>query len=666
MKNNKNILVLDSDPKNQKIFDAFFSQAHYKVHHATTNQDALNLIGKVDIRLVLSELTAPGIDGYQLLDTIQRRSTEKNIAVVFLTQKSDVWHRVKSFKLGAKDYIVKPKHIKEIVQRVDMVLRRLEKHSTDHLVSRRKMIGRLHDFSVTELVEMFGVEQKTGILSVFKESGTSGQIFFDHGIVVNATCKTLDGERAFLKMLPWASGRFSMLFTEVQVTDQIGISNIGLLLQGAQRMENREELLKQLPSLSAVMVTSENFRKIIETQELQSDLSYFISLFDGERSLADIIDESKYDENTTLRRILKLYQLGFLKVVRDLESKETPSPPPPEQEEENLQDNLDDWDEPDMPDLLGADKDSESENALPDHDESQEPILADSQEPDDTDQEDVDIDTTAEENEESDPFSIFRSEAQSEPFGFDQWESSLNELEVEDFDFDFSSDKHPADELFRVESEDTLEQDSQFKDLDTPDFSKAEEEPAPEPDTHEKARQRFRQARGGVLILGNQPELNQRFIDSLVDGEALKEKAAQETLSDIYFGTAVFAGSRLLNVIGLLLDKDFTPFFKLFSDRTIGMLLMIDPRHADWHYLGYIYKTTTENYKKPVIIVLQETDNLTLTESDVRKRLLLDKEPKIKFLSTFEKKDTRRILFGLFEAFVQKNRSGNSPHFSNL
>ena len=68
--------------------------------------------------------SSPGIDGDLLLKEVQRDSRMQNTSVIFLSVKTDVWNRVKSLKLGAKDYIVKPVHVNEIIARVSMILNR--------------------------------------------------------------------------------------------------------------------------------------------------------------------------------------------------------------------------------------------------------------------------------------------------------------------------------------------------------------------------------------------------------------------------------------------------------------------------------------------------------------------------------------------------------------
>ncbi|HQG46927.1 MAG TPA: response regulator, partial [bacterium] len=311
------ILLVDPDPKNVRILRNNFLDLHFEVDAAANNTEALDKISGQAFDAILAEVAAPGIDGYALLDQAQQSSLNHTCAVIFLTQKSDVWNRVKSFKLGAKDYIVKPIHVREIVGRVQMVLRRRERNRQARKRSRNRFSGRLADLGVSELIEVFGAERKSGILSIHNENGVSGQILFDQGAVVRASVGRQRGEEAVFRMLAWDKGRFTMVFAPVTEQSEIGVSNMGLLLQGAKRMEQREEILRHLPALETVLVTTQNFKKIIARKALATDLEYFVSLFDGVHSLGRIIDESKYDEITTLQRILKLYELGFLHVLRD-------------------------------------------------------------------------------------------------------------------------------------------------------------------------------------------------------------------------------------------------------------------------------------------------------------------------------------------------------------
>jgi len=315
--NERSILIVDSDAKNLKVLEDTFREASFVTATAKSADEALKILGEASFNIILSDLSAPSIDGYQLLKEIQRNPSQEGQNIVYTSIKSDIWNRVKSLKLGAKDYIVKPIHASEILARVNMVIRRMQKNQKNQVSANNQFSGRLEDLAVIDLVEIFGAEKKTGILTINNENGHSGQIVCNRGLVVSANTQALQAEDAIYKMMHWNRGRFSMLFTEVHVEDEFTISNMGLLLQGAKMMDLRSELLKQLPSLDAVIITTSNFKKITSQKEMNSELKEFLTLFDGERTLGRILDDSHENEIVTLKRIVKLYKLGFLHVLRN-------------------------------------------------------------------------------------------------------------------------------------------------------------------------------------------------------------------------------------------------------------------------------------------------------------------------------------------------------------
>ncbi|MDZ7344359.1 MAG: DUF4388 domain-containing protein, partial [candidate division KSB1 bacterium] len=164
-----------------------------------------------------------------------------------------------------------------------------------------------------DLIESFGMERKTGVLTLSNANNKCGEIYFRDGAVINASLGNLKAEKAVYQMLPWKHGHFTMTFKELNVPDEISVSNLGLLLHGFKRMEERERLFKMLPSPEATFVTTETFRTILKKREVTTDVAKFIALIDGKRDILQIIDESTYDDIKTLERLVKLYQQGFIK-----------------------------------------------------------------------------------------------------------------------------------------------------------------------------------------------------------------------------------------------------------------------------------------------------------------------------------------------------------------
>lgn len=310
---NPTILVADGDPKNLQILRENLETAGFEVIVAADGMQAWQKISSSVPDLILSEVNLPKLDGFQLLEKLKADPVTSSIPLMFLTNRRELQDRVRSLRGGVKDYMIKPLHIKEVLARIRMILRRMERIKEDEAETAKKLVGRLEEFSPVDLIESFGVERKTGVLTLHNENNRNGEIYFRDGAVVNASLGNLKAEKAVYQMLPWKHGHFTMIFKEINVPDEISVSNLGLLLQGFKRMEERERLFKLLPSPETTFVITDTFRSVLQKRELTTEVSRFVSLIDGRRDLLQIIDESTYDDIKTLERLVKLYQQGFIK-----------------------------------------------------------------------------------------------------------------------------------------------------------------------------------------------------------------------------------------------------------------------------------------------------------------------------------------------------------------
>lgn len=313
---NPTILVADGDPKNLQILRESLEASGFEVIVASDGLQAWQKISSDVPDLILSEVNLPKLDGFQLLEKLKADPVTSSIPLMFLTNRRELQDRVRSLRGGVKDYMIKPLHVKEVIARVRMILRRMERIREEEIESTRKLAGRLEEFSVIDLIENFGMERKTGILTLYNANNKSGEIYFRDGAVINSSLGNLKAEKAVYQMLPWKRGHFTMTFKEINVPDEIAVSNLGLLLQGFKRMEERERLFKMLPSPETTFITTETFRNIITKRELTTDVARFISLIDGKRDILQVIDESNYDDIKTLERLVKLYQQGFIKPAK--------------------------------------------------------------------------------------------------------------------------------------------------------------------------------------------------------------------------------------------------------------------------------------------------------------------------------------------------------------
>ncbi len=124
------ILVVDDEQDLVKLVRYNLEKDGYKVVTASNGEDALFLIRRERPELVILDLMLPGIDGLEVCKKLKADPELANTAIVMLTAKGEEVDITLGLKLGADDYVTKPFSPKELVARVQAVLRRSKSTST--------------------------------------------------------------------------------------------------------------------------------------------------------------------------------------------------------------------------------------------------------------------------------------------------------------------------------------------------------------------------------------------------------------------------------------------------------------------------------------------------------------------------------------------------------
>ncbi|WIO73222.1 two-component system response regulator [Porticoccaceae bacterium LTM1] len=101
------VLVVDDTPENIEVLVNTLNQ-DYKVKAAINGHKALEVVHKSPPDIILLDIMMPGIDGYQVCETLKADPTTRHIPVLFITAKIGLQDEIKGFELGAVDYITKP------------------------------------------------------------------------------------------------------------------------------------------------------------------------------------------------------------------------------------------------------------------------------------------------------------------------------------------------------------------------------------------------------------------------------------------------------------------------------------------------------------------------------------------------------------------------------
>lgn len=117
-----NILICDDDADIRSALKIYLSNDEYNIREAENGEQALDMIEKEDIHLLLMDIMMPVLDGIKALTIL--RENNNNIPVILLTAKSQDTDKILGLNAGADDYITKPFNPVEVIARVKSQIRR--------------------------------------------------------------------------------------------------------------------------------------------------------------------------------------------------------------------------------------------------------------------------------------------------------------------------------------------------------------------------------------------------------------------------------------------------------------------------------------------------------------------------------------------------------------
>ncbi|HUW64555.1 MAG TPA: response regulator transcription factor [Spirochaetia bacterium] len=115
------ILIVDDEDKIRELLRLYLEDRGFATVEATDGKKALQEMERGNIDLVILDLMMPTIDGWEVCREIRRTS---DVPIIILTARGEEMDRVLGLELGADDYVVKPFSPREMVARVNALLRR--------------------------------------------------------------------------------------------------------------------------------------------------------------------------------------------------------------------------------------------------------------------------------------------------------------------------------------------------------------------------------------------------------------------------------------------------------------------------------------------------------------------------------------------------------------
>ena len=169
------ILVVEDDVNTRKLMQAVLSQNGYEPVPAADGVEALDILDKKHIDLILLDIMMPRMDGYEFTEIIRGNQMLRDIPILMVTARETPADKRKGFLIGTDDYMVKPVDEDEMILRIAALLRR------SRIVNEHRLLvgGTLLDydsFSVSSEGYMSELPRKEFLL-LYKLLSYPGKIF---------------------------------------------------------------------------------------------------------------------------------------------------------------------------------------------------------------------------------------------------------------------------------------------------------------------------------------------------------------------------------------------------------------------------------------------------------------------------------------------------------
>ncbi len=245
------ILIVDDLEMNRVILEEIIKDIGGEPLLAGSGEEALEVVGKQSPELILTDISMPGMDGYELCKILKRKKETRNIPVIFISAYDEPEDIVEGLSLGGEDYITKP-FIPEVVQARVGVHLRLYETKRELLETNRRL-----QISVKEQLKQIEQEKKNILYAMANIAAQNSAYKKEHMERVGANCRIL---AQGMQLSPLFEDQISDSFIDtIELAAPLcDIGNIGIskdiLQKKAGLAKEEEEVIKNHTNIGAKLL----------------------------------------------------------------------------------------------------------------------------------------------------------------------------------------------------------------------------------------------------------------------------------------------------------------------------------------------------------------------------------------------------------------------------
>ena len=225
----KTVLFVDDEKTLlESVRSGFLNNSETQLLTAENGRAALDVLGKNNVDLIVTDLRMPVMDGFELLARLNAEYSKIPVVVMSAYGTSEIEDKLKA--LGITGILDKPLDYDKMLKIVE-----------DSLASGPHS-GSVFGISLSNFLQLIEMEEKTCLLEVESDGKGSGFFYLEEGILFDAVYKRMKGELAALEMLSWESVKLTFRTLPVKrIRQSIQRGLMSLLMEAANSMDEKTD-----------------------------------------------------------------------------------------------------------------------------------------------------------------------------------------------------------------------------------------------------------------------------------------------------------------------------------------------------------------------------------------------------------------------------------------
>ncbi len=312
----KKILLADPDVRVIKQLNLALGEQGMEVVNVKDGPRALELAVSISPDLILMEIDLPYLNAIRVAQILTSNPKLKNVPILFMSSGKISPAYLPFFKNAV---IQKPFNVDEVIARLNGLLIKKAK-SLEVQGEDKEIVGSLSQMSVVDLLQIFSMNRKDGVLVVRREKeGIEGMIFLREGEIINATVGSAKGEKALYRIIGWDTGKFEYIPKNFNPEVSIEKTTDSLLMEGMRQLDEWKRMEGEFPSLDSLIYLKVSPSKL--SSKLRPATKEVLALLEFYKKVGDVVDNSSHPDFDVMMTIHTLHSKGILE-LRDEELKQ--------------------------------------------------------------------------------------------------------------------------------------------------------------------------------------------------------------------------------------------------------------------------------------------------------------------------------------------------------